>query len=113
MGWKVVSRDWGNAIISYILASLVIGALSGTVIGLFFTGPFVVGMYFYFLKAVRNEEMSVDTLFIPVKIDFQRTMILFLLKEKFPLNWNRKSPNLRVRSAVISNPRLSTTPRLP
>jgi uncharacterized membrane protein len=89
IGWNAISNDWGKSILFFILSMIVISGIGGTFFGIIIVGPFYVGMYLFYLRAVRREELSYGTLFEPItKGDFVRTMILYLLKMIFVALWS-------------------------
>lgn len=89
IGWLTVSNDWGKFILFNLLAMIIISGISSTLFGIIIIGPFYVGMYLFYLRAIRNEKVSYGDLFEPIiKGDFVRTMILYLLKVIYTLLWS-------------------------
>ena len=67
-GWALVRSDCWSIIAITLLVFLVMQAVSLTGIGIIFAGPFMGGLWYYYLKKLRGEPAGVGTAFAGFKI---------------------------------------------
>ena len=90
LGGSPFGSMWINAVLVYLVYSLVISAASATVVGaLLLMGPLSYGLNKIFLKVVYgSNNINVGDLFDGFKDDFQGTMLLGLMMEIFVFLWS-------------------------
>ena len=84
---EALSKDkWGISIggfLIYIIITQAIGLIPfiGAIAGFILTGPFVVGLYYFFLKVSRGDHVEIEDLFVVFKNrnQFLAALVAFLL----------------------------------
>ena len=90
MAWEKLRGNWGTVIVTYLIYSLIIGALSGTAgIGLLILGgPLTVGLAAVMLTLMRTGSTKIETLFDGVSTDFVSRMLAYILFSVYIALWS-------------------------
>lgn len=89
MAWQKLSGKWGIAVLAYLLLSVIMGVLSGTVIGMILlAGPLSLG-YIMLIKAIRDSYTpSIEMLFRGFTMNFVNSMLAYILTGVFTFLWS-------------------------
>ena len=86
--WGRLSGNWGVAILAYLLYSLIIGALSGTGIGvLILAGPLYAGLIAVFVQLARTGSTKIEYMFENLTNGFVNKMLTYILMEVYTFLW--------------------------
>ena len=88
--WKKLDKKWGVAILSYLVYSLIYGAVSSFtgIGGLIIGGPLVMGYIAVILTIVRGGEAKIDQMFENFSGRFVSNMALFILQGLYVALWS-------------------------
>jgi uncharacterized membrane protein len=87
--WKKLDKKWGVAILSYLVYSLIYGAVSSFtgIGGLIVGGPLVIGYIAIILTIVRGGDAKIEQIFDNFSGRFVSNMALFVLQYLYTFLW--------------------------
>jgi uncharacterized membrane protein len=87
--WKKLDKKWGVAILSYLVYSLIYGAVSSFtgIGGLIVGGPLVIGYIAIILTIVRGGDAKIEQMFDNFSGRFVSNMALFVLQYLYTFLW--------------------------
>lgn len=91
MAWEKLRGNWGTVIVTYLIYSLIIGALSGGTAGialLILGGPLTVGFAAVMLTLMRTGSTKIETLFDGFSTDFVSRMLAHILYSIYIALWS-------------------------
>jgi hypothetical protein len=77
--WDLMQKDFWPIVGVNALVWLLIVAASGAYVGLIVTGPFLGGLYYFFLRKVRNKPAKLEDAFAGFSMAFVQLMLAYLV----------------------------------
>lgn len=90
--WAALKNNWGTAVLSILIMSLIIGGLGiiptvGSIATLIITGPLQLGLVIVMIKIIRKEPVQISNLFDGFK-NFMTSFTLCLVNGIFVFLWS-------------------------
>ena len=87
--WKKLSGNWTTAVVSYLIYSVLMGALSSVGVGsLLLSGVLTIGMYIVLLQISRNGEAGFESLFDGFRKGLGNNIVAGILVQFFAFLWS-------------------------
>jgi uncharacterized membrane protein len=89
LAWSKLNGNWGTAILTFLLSSLIIGAVSFTAVGsLLLTGILAVGLAGVYLNIIRGQKPEIGSLFDGFREGVSNNLIAGVLISIFTTLWS-------------------------